>query len=410
MTRLLLSAPNASGMKGRILVIEADSSRASRLRDILRGYDGIELDIVGSVAFALKSLSRRVPDVLLTSSFLTPADAAALTRHLKDLPDAEHVQIITVPYFIDADGDESAEGRVLNFLRRRSDVARPRCDSRTLREQIEQYLTQAKTLKRELGNRAAGDARLERDLIVASRPRDDVRPMTAALVPAGSCARSRHNGIVPPSDRRRARRRTAGDLPWLWTVRLTGASQVALVDISSAGVLLETTSRLVDGTTVDLELVGQDTNVLVPARMVRSQVASVNGLGVRYRVAIAFARELDLIGLQTPAGSVATPSALGEVLTRVLTDVTRNSTRTALHARFEQEVRRLLPVRDVQIRQTPAVAEWGSDSIYFTIPYGSGSQPILQAIFEPGYAPTAAEFHLLKAAAKLAAVVMEFAA
>jgi hypothetical protein len=43
------------------------------------------------------------------------------------------------------------------------------------------------------------------------------------------------------------------------------------------------------------------------------------------------------------------------------------------------------------------------------VPNSSGCQPILQAIFESGYEPTAMEFQLLKTAATMAAVVLEFA-
>ncbi len=70
-------------------------------------------------------------------------------------------------------------------------------------------------------------------------------------------------------------------------------------------------------------------------------------------------------------------------------------------------VRRLLPVRDILIRRTPVVAIDGAESVYFTIPGGSGS--ILQAIFERNHEPTVMEFRFLKAAASLAAVVLESA-
>jgi hypothetical protein len=63
----------------------------------------------------------------------------------------------------------------------------------------------------------------------------------------------------------------------------------------------------------------------------------------------------------------------------------------------------------VQIRATPVIAERGAESVYFTVPHGSGARPILQAIFEPDYVPTAMDFRLLKAAVSLAAVVLEFA-
>ncbi|MGE5815650.1 MAG: hypothetical protein ACM36C_14275, partial [Acidobacteriota bacterium] len=52
------------------------------------------------------------------------------------------------------------------------------------------------------------------------------------------------------------------------------------------------------------------------------------------------------------------------------------------------------------------VANDGADSVYFSIPGGSGS--ILQVFFERQHEPSAMEFHTLKAAARLAAAVLEF--
>jgi hypothetical protein len=212
-----------------------------------------------------------------------------------------------------------------------------------------------------------------------------------------------------PADRRRSRRRTSADVPWLWTVKLAGGLQVRVVDISTTGVLLETTSRLSDGSTLDLQLLGEDTNVTVPARMLRSQVASVDGISVKYRVAATFAHQLALPGLQQASRSAATPEVLGDVLNRIMSKLDRCSGEAALRGSFERELRRILPVRDIQIRATPVIPERGAESIYFTVPHGTGERPILQAIFDPEYIPSAMDFRLLKAAASLAAVVLEFA-
>jgi hypothetical protein len=74
---------------------------------------------------------------------------------------------------------------------------------------------------------------------------------------------------------------------------------------------------------------------------------------------------------------------------------------------FEEELRKMLPLRSVQIRQSPLMSSDEDDSIYFNVPAGSGS-PVLQATFEPDSLPSPSEFKLLKAAASLAAVVLEF--
>jgi hypothetical protein len=100
--------------------------------------------------------------------------------------------------------------------------------------------------------------------------------------------------------------------------------------------------------------------------------------------------------------------ALGDLLARALSDA-GGQTSAARRSRFEQGLRQLLPVRDVRIRQAPVIPDEGSDSIYFRIPGASPGQPVLQAVFEPEHQPSGVEFRLLKAAASLAAVVLQFA-
>lgn len=415
MNSFVMSPAKPRQARGGILVIEADSTRAATLRDILCHHEG-HLEIVKSVPAALRSLAARIPDLLLTSTFLPPADEASLTAHLKAVPAATHLQIVNVPYFIDsADAPRSGTTsiKVLDFRERRAALIRPRCDVRTLRDQIDAYLSQARTIRREMAGRPWSKVSRARDA-ADQKPKAHEMWLTrvsatlGALAAAGRPAQTRQSASGMPVDRRRARRRAARDVPWLWTVKLPCGSHVSVVDISSGGVLLETTSRIIDGSRIDLQLLGQDTNVCVPARMIRSQVAAVDGCGVRYRVAVAFTTDLDLLGLQAPSAPLM-PKLLADLLTRVLGEVERGFDESALRGRFEQELRRLLPVRDIQIRKTPLIAEQGADSIYFTVPQGSDKQPILQAIFEPGYAPTAEEFRLLKAAASLAAVVLELA-
>ena len=63
--------------------------------------------------------------------------------------------------------------------------------------------------------------------------------------------------------------------------------------------------------------------------------------------------------------------------------------------------------RDIQIRTTPAPCHDG-ETVYFTVPTGSDAQPVLQVTFEPDYQPAREELSLLKAAASVAAVVLQY--
>lgn len=409
-------SPDRLSSTGRILFIEPDSGRATTLRGIFRQDGNIDVEIVGSVPAALRSLAVQIPDLLLTSTFLPPADEASLTAHVKGMPAARHLPMITVPYFVDAEEasrSETSNAKVLTFLGRRPGWAPPRCDVRTLREQIEGYLSHARKNRLEADSHLLSDPSQPWDRALAPRPKTHemclTRPGATTGAVLSSAADTWPLAVAMPTDRRRARRLTGGDVPWLWTIKVPGASKVSVVDISSGGVLLEMACRMADGSTVDLQLLGKDTNVSVPARMLRSQVAAVDGLGVKYRVAVAFTHDLALPGLQQALPSSPMPKVLADLLSRVLSEVDRCSGEAALRISFERELRRILPLRDVQIRQTPVIAERGAESVYFTVPHGSGARPILQATYEPNYAPTAMEFSLLRAAASLAAVVLEFA-
>lgn len=413
----LLSYPTTCQQpKGRVLLIEPDSSRAAILMDIFDGHGGVDLEVVDDVPNALRSFAEQIPDVLLTSTFLRPSDEASLRARLKELPNAAHVQMIAVPYLVDSDEGATSETpnrHVFDFVRRRITRVRPRWDVQTLPEQVEEYLAHARAIRSDLNGRSAIATASASCRRVSQEPSIQDKQLPPVTAPDADShvltlvTRGAENTGSAAADRRRARRRPAGEVPWLWAVKLPGTSHVRVIDISSGGALLETTSRL-DETAVEVQLLGQDTDVSVPARPVRNQVASVDHLGVRYRVALMFGRDLNLFGLQPPSGAIM-PRDLAGVLIRALSEADRGAGATAVRVRFERELRQLLPVRDIQIRETPMIAERGAESVYFTVPRGSGPQPILQAIFDPGYAPTAMEFRLLKAAASLAAVVLEFA-
>lgn len=399
----LILAPAAvtqpeSTVRGRILVIEPNAARAMRLADLVRSRIQADLKVARSASDALRKIEEAVPDLVLTSTFLAPAEAESLNTQLRQMPAAAHVQVITVPHFID---DEAApvDGpahKVLSFLSRSSRPDAPACDPSTLVDDIAAYLDQSLVMRETLS--------VERTAMTAlvATPGGDL-----AAFPAECYQRA---GQARADDRRRARRRPIAELPWLWAAKLPWGTEVKVIDLSNRGVLVESPSKLAAGTTFDLQMLGQGTTLYVPARAVRSEVAGVDGLGVRYRVAAAFAQDLDIPGLgsQYPAAAL-TPRSLGELLSRVMGEVDRFATPDAVRARFEQELRELLPLRDAQIRKTPVIASQETESIFFTVPTGSGASPILQATFDPNYRPSPLEYRLLKAAASLAAVVLEFA-
>ena len=141
--------------------------------------------------------------------------------------------------------------------------------------------------------------------------------------------------------------------------------------------------------------------------MLRTNVAAVDSLGVRYRVAAAFSRVLDMPGLMPSGALPLNPSTtIPHLLQRLSSAMSPASGGGDPVARFEAELRQLMPLRDARIRQTPAPADAGGESVYFTVPTGSPDAPVLQVVFEPGQVPTEIEFRVLKAAAGLAAALV----
>jgi hypothetical protein len=104
--------------------------------------------------------------------------------------------------------------------------------------------------------------------------------------------------VREPVDRRRPRaeRRERGDVPWLSTVKLPWGLDARPLNISSTGLLLESGSKITPGSVAELKLHGPEWQIAIPACFVRSEVALVNGLGVKYRAAAAFENRLEFPG------------------------------------------------------------------------------------------------------------------
>jgi len=206
----------------------------------------------------------------------------------------------------------------------------------------------------------------------------------------------------------RDQRLSLGEVPWLSTVKLSWGLEVALLNISSTGILFETTAKFAPGSVTEFQLCGPGTSIVVPARFVRSEIAGVDARSVRYRAAATFTKGLQFPTFLGPAGSGSTPQALADLLTHVLANLDHRGQRAHLRSRFEHGIRQLVSARSVKIHDMVVMPKDGNESIYFTVPSAFGTRAILQAAFEPGHELAEAEFRLLKSAATLAAVVLEF--
>ena len=378
----------------RILAIESDPKRANLLTALVRSYVNADLEIVGTVAAAIESLSENTPDLILAPALLSPQDSYDLMDHVKGLQ-APWVQTLTVPA-LDMLTDRQPEMKVrTSFFRRRPVELGLQYDPGMVAIQIRDGLERARTARVETEAALANAAYLTSligETIEIATPRT-IERMT--------------ENLESSDDRRRAERRGPTDVPWLAGIRTPFDVDLHLMNISSSGMLVESTSKLTPGVSYDLQLCGQGTALQVRARFLRSEVGKISGLGVRYYSAAQFDREIDVMRGREYAvsrGGATPQQALAELVAAVLTDTDPSE---SARQRFARGVCKLVDARDVLIRKTPLAPADGSESIYFQVQGEAKPPAILQVLFDPNHALTATEFNLLKAAASLTSAVLD---
>ena len=400
----------------RILAIEPDSQSAAVVYRILHNRVSADVVVVPGVDAALSEIAAHVPDLILTSTFLPPADLGRLIDDLRVRDGAAHTQVIATPHSLDAPGSDPFDResvRVLPFPRKGT-AGGLHCDPVVLRKHVEQYLEQALMLR--LAGRPGQQQGLSSitSLAPAGRGLDPCQP--GRVVAATATDVRALASLLRPADRRRASRRRAADLAAQLGVRINQDSDATIVDISCTGVRVETSTILNPGSLVSLELIGMERSLTVGARLIRSEAVETGGSDVKYRAAAMFLNEIDLfapngnpIVVATDAGESRPPTVLAELLGRVLANANWASNGVGLWSLFEAELEALVRAREVRIRAVPVRTTGGCQSLYFGIPSVTRARHGLHVVFERGYRPTAAEFRLLKAAASMAAVVLDLA-
>jgi hypothetical protein len=198
-----------------------------------------------------------------------------------------------------------------------------------------------------------------------------------------------------------------------WALRLGPDGDASILDISSSGIRLETSTQLHSGRLIDLQLIGMEGSHPVTARLLRTETIELDGSEVKYRAAAMFLRELAVFANAgnplLPGAAVEShpPRALADLLGRVLANASWVSNGATLRSQFEAELRAMVRAKDVCICTVPVRAAGGCQQLYFKIPTSGDSEYALHIVFERGHRPSAAEFRLLEAAARLAAVVLD---
>jgi hypothetical protein len=340
-----------------VLAFEPDSSQAEAIRHVVCNLVGARLTVATSIEHALHLVRTSTPDLVLLPALVSPSQETALMQALRLLPDASHVDTEITPVLPPRGVDSIAmpQGWRRWTSRRASAAQTTSAEASAFAERLHWALERVRTRKARAVPIDRHEPVAEQPAAkqpVAAQPVDaaidaapvaadisaalieatpepigrpliepvslplDVRPMPGEM--AGSLLQLMEGFDKPHvpdfqdlelqdatnrllkklnrrsgSDRRQHRRFAASELPGLRSARIKFGPDVALVDVSAGGALLETDARLHPDSEALLELVGSAGEAVVPFRVLRCQIAGLNG-SPRYLGACVFTQPLDL--------------------------------------------------------------------------------------------------------------------
>jgi CheY-like chemotaxis protein len=135
-----------------ILAIEPDTRQASLVSDLARELaDDTELILTASASEAIQAIEAKVPDLILTSTLLSPSDESILTERLRKLDSAgAHVQTLVIPLLAERQAEPEPQAGLLSRLgwKKRRSSTPDGCDPAVFGGQIEEYLNRSHVLRR----------------------------------------------------------------------------------------------------------------------------------------------------------------------------------------------------------------------------------------------------------------------
>ena len=381
----------------RVLVVEPDAQRGANLKQLIEVRLHAEVIVAASAHDAIPALSMRVPDVLLASALLSPQEDLRLINHVKGLHSARELAVLTIAPIVDFDATQQSGRSGRGFFGRRSrSSASVDCEAVVAR--IEDALERSR-MEDHVPNHVPN--------IHLAKGNATEKPAAIAIGPPSPPVAHASVSITRRVRRQRAQRWTRAELPWLSSAMTSTGVELQVVNISRTGILAQSASKFEPNSSVEVRLYGAQTNILVPVRFVRSEVAHVDSRGVRYELAAVFQKKLDLVPDRsgTTQQQSPTPRALADLLVRA-TAATGADGSDGPRRTFENGLRRLVPARDIRIVDGAEKSAASDDGICFTIPTVDRSPVALHVTFDEGHLPDRDQFALLKAAAAAAAVVL----
>jgi len=357
-------------MTSRILAIEPDRDSGHALRRFVQSCVEADLLVVASVEAALAAITAFDPLVVLVSELVSSNDDVDLTAHIRASASGRHLPILSVPA-LGGEQDPEAPARGLLRLITSGSVAH---GARTLVARRQAALRQA----------------LQAALAIPVSPHAAVSDEHARPV--------------------RAPRWKASNIPWLTRVTLPLGLEVNLVNISRTGLLIESRSAFVVEQPTKFELHGR-LPLVAPGRFVRTSAHARDSKGRDglYRAAAVFDDDLPVFAPRVPArgGTALVASELTEVLAWVRREAREGLLPEHIRSAFELGVQSLVGARDVRVCRAPVQTEEPGDSLCLPVPTSDGTEAFLQAIYDRARPPSPTSFQHLKAAAALAADVIE---
>ena len=258
-----------------ILAVEPDPVRANALAHLVHDYVDANVVVSASAEVALSVMARRMPELILLSAFTPPGDERSLIAFLRNSAQASVPLLIMSPVH-DLPLKKSGTWLGVPWLSRRRSAMPP------------DFVREA------LG------ARMRSALEKSSEQLEE-----------RTCLRSIDVGDASQTVRdwgervHRAHRWATSDRSPLSSVRLPSGFVGQLMNISNSGLLIESNSALMPGNCVMFEFADpnqeltriwrSDTDLTVPAHLVRSEVSKIGPDRFRYRIAARFIHELELL-------------------------------------------------------------------------------------------------------------------
>jgi hypothetical protein len=394
--------------KLRILVIEPETSCADQLRAMLADRVFAEVVVTPTADDACAALGRECPDLVLLSAVCPPREEEQVVSLLKWLDPYGRVPVLTIPPAtkgFDVEGDGTARrGLFARLTRRRPAPQAFSYDPGMLVCRIGDALRESRKARLNPRPRLALPPKPESEtgLILVSAHAEDSMAMALRGPDHAPIRRLERQQVT------RSRRLSAGELPHRVSLTMRNGLGVRMLNLSNSGILFESPLKYTPDTEAALSLFGAHAKFDVSARIVRSEAATVNGLGVTYHTAVAFSEERELLTMLTaiPGEVVSAQPSVPDLLVRITTELYERGNYDTARSAFDSFLCDVAPGCTVRLAESLTEPPEGCDSIYFKV--AAPTRAILEATFEQGREPSLEDYKLLRASAAIASVILQY--